>query len=329
MVNSGSTNSPTHDPRGVDLQHIRQVFRTRSGSENVALHDVSISIHEGEVVAVVGESGSGKSTLGLIAAGLLTPTSGQVVVGGQPLRYKRLPLKAHHRKVQLILQNPFSALNPVHTVLHHLARPLKLHREVRRPDELRQQASDLLTSVGLTPPLDYLDKYPHQLSGGQRQRVGIARALATEPQLIVADEPTSMLDVSLRLDMLNLLLNLRAQHHTSFLFITHDLASAHYIADRIAVLFRGTLVETGPAELVIRNPKHPYTQLLLEAITEVVPEDAGMFAMPPASVGGCLFRARCPLASERCETEVPMLRMVTDGTDVACHNFEQTGGQHV
>ena len=324
MVNRYSTSSPSDD-RLVALKHITQVFRSRSGKQNVALNDVCIAIRRGEVLAIVGESGSGKSTLGLIAAGLLKPTVGEVELGGQPLSYDRDALKAHHRKVQLILQNPFSALNPVHTILHHLARPLKLHRQVRNPDELRKQASDLLDSVGLAPAREYLDKYPHQLSGGQRQRVGIARSLATQPQLIVADEPTSMLDVSLRLDMLNLLLNLRAQHHTGFLFITHDLASAHYIADRIAVLFRGNLVETGLSKEVVVHPKHPYTQLLLEAITEVVPQDTGAVTMFPPTVGGCLFRSRCPLAHSRCETEPPALRTLDDGTQVACHNYEQTG----
>lgn len=322
------SNDPTTAASGAvqtDLTHITHIFRTRSGNENVALKDVSIAIHRGEVLAIVGESGSGKTTLGLIAAGLIKPTAGDVVVNGHRLHYGRDALKAHHRMVQLILQNPFSALNPVHRVLHHLMRPLELHGQRRTSIDRQIQAASLLESVGLVPPDEYLDKYPHQLSGGQRQRVGIARALATQPALIVADEPTSMLDVSLRLDMLNLLLTLRDQYQTSFLFITHDLASAHYIADAIAVLFRGHLVETGPAGQIVTHPQHPYTRLLLESISEVVPQDtATVMNMKPAT-GGCLFRSRCPLAHERCVKETPVLRDMRDGTQVACHYYDRSG----
>lgn len=302
------------------LRHITQIFPGRSGSRTVALNNVSLTMHRGEVVAIVGESGSGKSTLGLIAAGLLKPTTGDVQVGNVPLTYRHKNLKAHHRKVQVILQNPFASLNPVHTVLHHLTRPLKLHHGMRNPHEIRRRASALLEGVGLVPPDEYLDKYPHQLSGGQRQRVGIARALATEPTLIVADEPTSMLDVSLRIDMLNLLLNLRNQHDTSFLFITHDLASAHYVADTIAVLFRGNLVERGPATQIVRQPKHPYTQLLLQAITDVVPENTGTVITTEARpTGGCSFRLRCPLRYDRCDSDPPDLHRMADGMEVSCH----------
>lgn len=310
-------------PIEADLRGITQIFRSRSGSRNVALNDVSIRIRRGEILAIVGESGSGKSTLGLIVAGLIKPTSGDVEIEGQRLNYNSDTLRTHHRKVQLILQNPFTALNPVHTILHHLIRPLKIHRQLRTVGELRLEASNLLKSVGLVPPEEYLDKYPHQLSGGQRQRVGIARALATQPSLIVADEPTSMLDVSLRLDMLNLLLNLRDVHQTSFLFITHDLASAHYTADNIAVLFRGSLVEQGPATQIVSHPKHPYTRLLLEAVTDAVSPDTGIVMTQQHASGGCLFRLRCPLAENRCEQEFPILRDMGDGTQVACHYFDQ------
>lgn len=309
------------------LHHITQIFPGRSGSQTVALNNVSLTIHRAEVVAIVGESGSGKSTLGLVAAGLLKPTAGELQIDNVSLTYNPKHLKAHHRKVQLILQNPFASLNPVHKVLHHLARPLKLHHGMRNPYEIRHRASELLEGVGLVPSDEYLSKYPHQLSGGQRQRVGIARALATEPQLIVADEPTSMLDVSLRLDMLNLLLDLREQHGTSFLFITHDLASAHYVADTIAVLFRGNLVERGPATKIVTRPKHPYTQLLLQAITDVVPEntDAVLTREAPLT-GGCSFRSRCPLRYDRCDTESPELHRTADGTEVSCHYVESGKG---
>ncbi len=309
------------------LRNIMQIFAGQSGSQTVALNRVSLTIHRGEVVAIVGESGSGKSTLGLVAAGLLKPTAGDVYMGNVALTYSAKNLKAHHRKVQLILQNPFASLNPVHPVLHHLTRPLKLHHGMRNPHEIRLRASELLEGVGLVPSDEYLDKYPYQLSGGQRQRVGIARALATEPTLIVADEPTSMLDVSLRLDMLNLLLNLRNQHGTSFLFITHDLASAHYVADTIAVLFRGNLVERGPARQIVMQPKHPYTQLLLQAITDVVPESTGATITTEATpAGGCSFRLRCPLRYDKCDLVAPELHRAADGIDVSCHYVESREG---
>lgn len=309
------------------LRDITQIFPGRLGRQTVALNSVTLTIHRGEVLAIVGESGSGKSTLGLVAAGLLKPSAGDVQLGGGSLTYTHKNLKTHHRKVQLILQNPFTSLNPVHTVLHHLARPLKLHHGMRNPHEIRLRASELLDGVGLVPSDEYLDKYPHQLSGGQRQRVGIARALATQPKLIVADEPTSMLDVSLRLDMLNLLLNLRNQHGTSFLFITHDLASAYYVADTIAVLFRGNLVERGSATQIVMQPKHPYTQLLLQAITDVVPENTGDTITTEATpTGGCSFRLRCPMRYERCDSEPPKLQRMADGIDVSCHYVESREG---
>lgn len=308
-------NAQTH------LQNITQVFRNRSGKKNVALNNVSLTLAPGEILAIVGESGSGKSTLGLIAAGVLRPTAGFVQLGSQPLNYTYNSLKDHHKKVQLILQNPFASLNPVHNVLHHLSRPLKIHRHLGKSAEIRHHASLLLESVGLSPSEEFVEKYPHQLSGGQRQRVGIARALATDPKLIVADEPTSMLDVSLRLDMLNLLLSLRKNRQTSFLFITHDLASAHYIADTIAVIFRGNIVERGAASQIVKDPKHPYTQLLLHAITETIPPNTVSSTAMAPSLGGCVFRFRCPLKYERCDTESPRLQKL-DGTEVACHYVE-------
>lgn len=323
---------PTPDPQVenalLELVDVGQIFRrTGSGRGTVALDHVSLALAPGEVTALVGESGSGKSTIGLIAAGLLRPTSGKVLYQGREIRYSRAGLRSHHRWVQLIFQNPYTSLNPVHTIRHHLERPLKIHRAVGSAKDLDEAIAVLLSSVGLVPPGELAAKYPHQLSGGQRQRVGIARALATRPTLIVADEPTSMLDVSLRLDMLNLLLDLKDQYATSYLFITHDLASAHYVADRVAVLFRGNVVEIGRASDVVSWPKHPYTQLLLRAISGSVDEDSAPTGPAPDfnERTGCLFRYRCPSRHATCEAVSPPLIGLADGTQVACHLYKEDG----
>jgi peptide/nickel transport system ATP-binding protein len=226
-----------------------------------ALDKVSLTISRGEAVALVGESGSGKSTLARVVLKLVMPDSGAVLLDG---RDEPASL-AFRSRVQMIFQDPFASLNPVHTVLHHLARPLLRHKKATR-GEVREKARALLETVGLAPAEEMLDRHPHQLSGGQRQRVAIARALAVEPDLLVADEPTSMLDVSLRAGILKLLTRLKRERGLAILLITHDLASARALADRIAVLNRGRIVEEGPARQVIDAPQHAYTRALLAAV---------------------------------------------------------------
>ena len=248
------------------------------------LKGVSFDVSAGEVVALVGESGSGKSTIARLVARLDQPDSGEIQLRGEDVlkREPRGASLAYRREVQMVFQDPFGSLNPVHTVHYHLRRPLLRHKQAT-PDQVDAKVHALLESVGLTPAVEMAARYPHALSGGQRQRVAIARTLATEPALMVADEPTSMLDVSLRLEVLELIARRRREHGMAILFITHDLASARYLADRIIVLHAGEIVEEGPTEQVIQQPSHAYTRLLLAAapggkhsLREPLPQDASL-----------------------------------------------------
>ena len=234
-----------------------------------AVHDVDLALRPGAVTALVGESGSGKSTVARLLALLDRPTAGTVRFGdveATRLRGRRKVLR-YRSQVQLIFQDPFASLNPAKRVEHHLARPLRIHRIV--PGKLvHMRVVELLESVGLVPGEEFAAKYPHELSGGQRQRVAIARALAVEPKVLLADEPISMLDVSIRAGILNLMLELKEQRDIAFLYITHDLASARYVADEVLVMLSGRIVERGPTDAVLHEPLHPYTQLLLSAVPD-------------------------------------------------------------
>ena len=236
--------------------------------EVVALNEISLSITAGKALAVVGESGSGKSTLGRAVARLFPLSSGTISFRGKDIaRMKsRADRLGYLRSVQMVFQDPFSALNPAHTIQHHLERPLILHRGVRGP-ALETAVREVLADVELDPDLT-LSKYPHELSGGQRQRVNLARALAVGADLIIADEPTSMLDVSIRRSVLELMRRMKETRSISFLYITHDIATAQFIADEIAIMYAGQVVEWGPPNLVIANPQHPYTKLLLSAVPD-------------------------------------------------------------
>ena len=280
--------------------------------------EVSFDVAAGEVVALVGESGSGKSTLARLLCGLLAADSGSVLVGG-------VPLGRAGSRVQMVFQDPFASLNPVHTVEHHLLRPLA--RRLRQPTaRLRIEVARLLGAVGLLPAL--AARRPHALSGGQRQRVGIARALAVAPEVILADEPTSMLDVSTRLGVLTLLRRLADERRLAIVFITHDLSSAAAIADRVLTLYAGRVVESGPTAELLRAPAHPYTRLLLSSAPRgerLVP--AATPAAPPSSAGvgttGCAFAVRCPHAQPRCHTTAPIESLVGRDQRVRCHLYEE------
>lgn len=295
-----------------------------------AAHEVSFSLQRGEILALVGESGSGKSTIARLIARLERPTAGCLCLDGvdvlsaEPRRASR----AYRKRVQMVFQDPFASLNPTHTVLHHLARPLLLHGRATRTT-VRAVAASLLETCGLRPGADALDKHPHSLSGGQRQRVAIARALAPEPDLLLADEPTSMLDVSIRTDVLTLLRGLCDDRGLSQILITHDLAAARLVADRILVLYAGLTMELSPAEDLLSEPLHPYARLLLAA----VPRPGGsLFAPLPAGPGrpeavdpkpGCPFAPRCPEVDNRCRTETPALHDVA-GRKVRCHRYDRS-----
>jgi peptide/nickel transport system ATP-binding protein len=289
-----------------------------------AVDDVSLTLRAGAVTAVVGESGSGKSTLARLLARLITPTGGELLLDGHAVPHGQRRRLDYTKTVQMVLQDPFASLNPIHDVHYHLSRPFKVHGLAGSGADLDDKIAAVLERVALTPADAYLHKYPHELSGGQRQRVAIARALAVQPRVLVADEPVSMLDVSIRLGVLNLLADLRDREHLAILYITHDIASARYLADTVVVMYAGQVVESGPAVQVTDSPAHPYTQLLLSAapdperVTPVTLRGAGA---PPSAVAppsGCRFRLRCPHAMPICAERVPPAFPAGDGHVSAC-----------
>jgi peptide/nickel transport system ATP-binding protein len=307
----------------LEAEHLHKEFPLRQvklfGPQRAvhAVEDATLSLSPGRATALVGESGSGKTTVARLLARLYDPTSGTIKFRGQPVPLSRSAsaLRAYRRHVQLVFQDPFSSLNPVHDVRYHLARPLRIHGHVHSQREETEQILALLQRVSLTPAEQFIQKYPHQLSGGQRQRVAIARSLAAHPEVLLADEPVSMLDVSIRLDVLNLLLGLKEQEHLALLFITHDIASARYFAEETLVMYAGQMVEGGPSEEVIQRPKHPYTRLLLSAAPDPdrMAKGAGAEALPargeiPSLIrppSGCRFHPRCPHAMPICRERFP------------------------
>ena len=293
-----------------------------------AVDDVTFTIGRGEIVALVGESGSGKSTVARLLARVYAPTSGEIIYQGRPLRSLRSRREqlGYRSDVPMVFQDPFSSLNPVYRVSHGILRGLRLHRPELSRQQRWAEAVRVVEAVGLTPAEETLQRYPYELSGGQRQRIGFAQALAYHPTLIVADEPVSMLDVSIRIGLLNLMAQLRDRDGVSLLYITHDLASARYLADRVMVMYAGHLVETGTVEEVLASPQHPYTSLLLSAVpdprapaTVAADTDRGEPPRVIDPVPGCPFRARCPLAIATCETVTPPLLLAGAGREVACH----------
>jgi peptide/nickel transport system ATP-binding protein len=310
----------------------------RLGGERLhAVRDVSLSLYRGKVVALVGESGSGKSTVAKLLAGQEQPTAGTITLDDHPVHVRsRKAFRQYKSEVQLVFQDPFASLNPVHTVRYHVGRPLRLHHGRLSRDELRQRAVTLMEQVRLTPAETFLAKYPHELSGGQRQRVAFARALAAQPRVLLADEPVSMLDVSIRLEMLSLLDDLRQRFQLALLYITHDIASARYFSDDILVMYAGQIVERGPAENVTQEPAHPYTQLLVRSAPD--PDNLGgalraggngavgarrvTSAAADAAEAGCPFSPRCPLAVDRCRAEAPPLLPLSAARAAACWRLD-------
>jgi len=292
-----------------------------------AVDGADFVVQRGEIVALVGESGSGKSTVARLLARVYKPTSGEIRYQGRSLasmRTRRHTL-AYRSDVPMVFQDPFSSLNPAYRVSHGILRGLKLHRPELGRAQRSAEAERVVEAVGLTPPREVLDRYPYELSGGQRQRIGFAQALAYRPKLILADEPVSMLDVSIRIGLLNLMASLREREGVSFLYITHDIASARYVSDRLLVMYAGHIVESGPTEDVLAGPKHPYTQLLLSAVPDPrapLAVSAGDVSEPPRVVDpgeGCRFRQRCPLAIEECARVTPLPRELAPAHSAACH----------
>jgi oligopeptide/dipeptide ABC transporter ATP-binding protein len=317
----------------IEVSNLRKLFPVkksglfdRQDRHVHAVDGIELALGRGEVLAVVGESGCGKSTLALTLMRLERPTSGNIRIDGKEIAgLKEREMGAVRRKVQMIFQDPYESLNPIMTIGDIVAEPLAVHHIGRNKQERQERVLQALEDAGLKPADSFLHRLPHELSGGQRQRVVIAGALVLEPEVLLADEPVSMLDVSIRAEILNLLSELRARRGISILIITHDLGTVGYIADRIAVMYLGRIVEIGPALAVLQNPQHPYTRALLSVVPVPNPrqrreriilqgEAPNPIDLPP----GCRFHPRCPLAQPRCRELDPQLRLTAAGHDVAC-----------
>lgn len=313
-----SENIPVVEARAI-TKHFN-VRDQRGHSRTVrAVEDATIELFPGAIVGLVGESGSGKTTLARLLSLYYPATSGEILLDGHPVKTLRgRGARSYHGQVQILFQDPFASLNSLKSVRHILGRAVAIHKRVSGKRALESEIIRLLEQVNLSPAREYIDKYPHELSGGQRQRIVIARALAVSPKVMLGDEPISMLDVSIRLEILNLLKRLRADTGLSILYITHDIASARYIADEIKVMYAGQMVESGPTETVIQSPSHPYTKLLLNSSPNpdaaIGQQRENLFAVdgalgePPSLIDpptGCRFHPRCAYAMDICRREQP------------------------
>ncbi len=324
----------------LELEDLRCLFPLRRGLSDMvrgekhhvhAVDAVSFSMRRGEILALVGESGCGKSTLGRMLVRLQDPTGGRMVFDGEDVSdIGGGELKAFRRRAQIVFQNPFEAFDPRMTVGASLMQAMRIH-EIGDPASREAKIIEVMEEAGLAPARDFLARYPHELSGGQSQRIATVRAMLLSPEFLVADEPVSMLDVSVRADILNQLLDLRDRDGMSIVFITHDLSVARYIADTIAVMYLGMFVEVGSSEEVISAPKHPYSRALLSNTLPVGDEErpgepieiGGEVPTPVDVKPGCRFANRCPYVFDRCRVETPALRTVEGGNRVACHLYEE------
>ena len=315
------------------LNDIRMYFEARAGIFKTltikAVDGVSIEVEEGKTSALVGESGCGKTTLGRVSLRLLKPTSGRVIFDGTDITdLPESELKWFRKRAQAIFQDPYSSIDPFMSVRQVLEEPLILHR-IGDGEERLEIVMRALKDVKLTPVEEFLGKYPHMLSGGQRQRVGIARALILKPDYVVADEPVSMIDASSRAEILYLMKELQEKYGVSFLYITHDIATARHFSDKKAVMYLGKIVESAKPGELVENPLHPYTQALIEAVPEPDPsnrfkERRVVAGEPPSPVNppsGCRFHPRCPYSVDKCKTEEPKLIEVESNHFVACHFY--------
>lgn len=330
-----ATSARSAEPIVLCAEHVSKYFETGWQHEPFpAVQDVTLQARRASTLSVVGESGSGKTTLARILTGLVNPTSGTLTFNGQPVRTRDLASSPLRHQVQMVFQDPFAALNSAHRIRYHLARPLKLREPRLSKRSLRDRVSHLLEQVHLTPPEDFLDKFPYELSGGQLQRIVVAKALAAQPSVLVADEPISMLDVSIRVGILDLLEELKGQG-LAIIYITHDIASARYFGDEMLVMYKGRVVEAGYADDVVSTPAHPYTAQLISAVPDIdfgspggprpLPWSAD-FATPrnsrtaPALSAntGCPYLPQCPLAFERCHYEQPPLIELGEARQSRC-----------
>ncbi|WP_434356891.1 ABC transporter ATP-binding protein [Parasalinivibrio latis] len=297
-----------------------------------ALNDVSFKLYKSRGLSVVGESGSGKSTSAKIIAKMYEPTHGVIKYKGRDIQEitSKEDLMNYRQGIQMVWQDPFGSLNPTHTIFHHIARPLQIHNKVSgSKKELEERVYELLDQVGLTPPKETAAKYPHQLSGGQRQRVNLARNIAVGAEVVLADEPTSMLDVSIRAGVLNLMEEMKFEKEMALLYITHDIATARYIAEDLAVMYVGHMVEWGDCEEIIHRPQHPYTRLLVSAVPdpsksihEKLEGNKGEIPLWTPDSVGCPFAGRCLHASAKCREKLPEVTKLADNHFVRCYLYE-------
>lgn len=325
----------------VETVNLKKYFPVRRGlvqyfKEKIryvpAVDDVNIKIDEGDTVGLVGESGSGKTTLGRVILRLIEPTSGKILFDGKDITtLKGEELKKVRRKMQITFQDPYAALNPRQTIMKALEEPLIIHK-LYDPAERKEVAAKMLRSVGLNPPELFLNKYPHELSGGQRQRVVICRALILNPKFVVMDEPVSLLDATVRTQILDLINDIKEKFSLTYLFITHDVALARYVSNKIIVMYQGKVMEQGETETVVGEPLHPYTQTLVSAVP--VPDPKTKIALPPKvgeldsslmSLQGCRFHPRCPYADQTCRTKEPPMETIDDGRSVTCWKYKSLG----
>ncbi|MEX2518141.1 MAG: dipeptide ABC transporter ATP-binding protein [Paracoccaceae bacterium] len=306
---------------------LQGIFRRQIGVVK-AVDEVSFDIRRGETLGVVGESGCGKSTTGRAVIRLYQPTAGRIVIDGTDISHlEGGALRRLRPEMQMIFQDPQASLNPRMTVGSIIAEPLDEHRRSMPRREKREKVRDLLDQVGMNP--DFANRYPHEFSGGQRQRIGIARALALDPKFIVCDEPIAALDVSIQAQVVNLLEDLQDKHGLTYLFISHDLSMIRHIADRVAVMYLGKVVELASRDELYESPRHPYTKALLSAVPTVAQTGreriilTGDVPSPANPPSGCGFRTRCPIAAERCAAEAPAFRKLSGGRRVACHFAEE------